>query len=185
MRLIALIDIDDTICDTVPIWIRRYNRKYKDHLKVKDIQEWDLAQYTVPECGMKIYDILEQGNLYKFAKPIPLALDGVMALRSIGFEIAYSTAGNPKASVYKYQWLKDHDFWHSKDHYIQTASKHLIKGDLMIDDNYNNIINFYGHGILYGQPWNSRYTYSNRVDNWKPIIDNVHQYMDEKNARIE
>jgi 5'(3')-deoxyribonucleotidase len=183
MKLFALIDIDDTICDTVPVWIRKYNKKYKDHLKVKNIQEWDLAQYTVPECGIKIYDILEQGNLYKFTKPIPLALDGINALRSLDFEIAYITAGSPKASVNKYRWLKDHNFWNIKDHYVQTHSKHLIKGDLMIDDNYNNIINFSGKGLLFNQPWNLKYTYGNRINGWKPIIDDIHKYTEERNAK--
>ena len=56
----ALIDIDDTIADTIKVWIRRYNQKYKDKLKIKQIKDWNLVQYTVPECGDKIYEFLSK-----------------------------------------------------------------------------------------------------------------------------
>jgi 5'(3')-deoxyribonucleotidase len=180
MDLLTIIDIDDTICNTVPVWIRKYNRKYNDKLKISQIQDWNLAKYTVPECGDKIYDILEQGNLYKFVKQIPYALEGITKLRSLGANIIYATGGSPKASVHKYEWLKENGFFHGNDHYIQTVSKHLIKGDLMIDDNYSNIIKFQGYGLLFNQPWNLKYTYGNRTDGWKSIINDINKYLESK-----
>ena len=171
----AIIDIDDTIANTITVWIRRYNRKYKDKLKINQIEDWNLAQYTI--CGDKIYDFLKSKTLYNYVKPLPFALDGVNSLRNLGFSIVYATGGTPKGSVYKYEWLKNNGFWNKNDHYIQTASKFLIRGEILIDDNWDNINNFIGSmKLLIDAPWNKKYNYKNRIFGWKDILKTVEEY---------
>jgi 5'-nucleotidase len=174
----VIIDIDDTICNTIDVWLKRYRQKYKHNLQTKDLHEWDLLQYVVPECGNKIYDFLKSKTLYNHIKPLPYALDGVNALRDLGFEIIYVTGGSPEGSVYKHKWLIDNGFWNEKDHYIQTVSKFLIQSDLMIEDNYENITNSNASfKILIDAPWNQKYQFYNRVSGWKDITDMINEYM--------
>jgi len=173
----VLLDIDDTLCNTIDIWLRRYRNKYKHKLYPKDIKDWNLVQYTVPECGTKIYDFLKSKTLYNYVKPLPRALEGVNILRNLGFEIVYITGGQPEDSVYKFKWLKNNNFWKDKDHYIQTHSKFLVRGDLFIDDNYNNIISHKTtYNLLFNAPWNLKYEYKNRVSGWEEIIDTIDEY---------
>lgn len=172
----ALIDIDDTLSDTIKVWIRRYNAKYKDHLKVNQILDWNLAQYTV--CGDKIYDFLKSKSLYNYVKPLPYALEGLEKFRTLKFNIVFVTGGTPEASVYKYKWLKDNGFWKNGDHYVQTASKYLIRGDILIDDNYENVSKFLGYSLLINAPWNLKYEYKNRMNGWKEIIENIDKFME-------
>ena len=118
-------------------------------------------------------------TLYNYVKPIPYALEGISKLRSIGFEIAYVTAGRPEHSVYKLKWLKDNNFWQKGDHYINTFSKNLICGMLFIDDNYSNIINSNSScNLLMSKPWNLRYEYKNRFNNWQDIIRDIDRVLE-------
>lgn len=174
----ALIDIDDTLANTIKVWIRRYNSKYKDRLKVKQILDWNLAQYTVPECGNKIYDFLKSKTIYNYVKPLPYASEGLQKFRDLNFKIVFITGGTPEISVYKYKWLKDNGFWKSGDHYIQTASKYLIRGDILIDDNFENVSKFLGYSLLIDAPWNLKYSFKNRMNGWKQIIENIDKYLE-------
>ena len=170
----VIIDIDDVLAATVPEWLKRYNRKYKDSLKMSYVRDWNISKYTVPECGDKIYDLLESKTFYNKVKPLPNALEGVGKLRELGFPIV--TGGKPEYSTYKFKWLQKHNFWNQNDHYVQTSSKHLIKGVLMIDDNYDNICNTSAFGLLMDAPWNSKFEFKNRVMGWHEIIQNIDEY---------
>ena len=171
--MIALIDIDDVLSDTINTWLKRYRSKFKHKLYPEDILSWDLTEYVVPECGNKIYDLLKSRTLYDHIKPLPHALDGVNRLRSIGFGIAYVTGGLPEHSVHKYKWLKDHEFWQKGDHYIQTNSKFLISGNILIDDNGKNCMEFNGMSILMNKSWNKNFNHPNRFNNWSEIIADI------------
>ncbi len=176
----ALIDIDDTIADLITVWLRRYNRKYKDNLKKESLTDWNLALFTKPECGNRIFEFIESPNLYNYIKPMPLALDGISALRNLGFEIVYNTYSTNGAAGSKFRWLQKHGFWKKEDHYIETKSKFLIKGDLMIDDGWHNIEKFAGFSLLIDQPWNRKFNHPNRMYDWKDIIENINKYRENK-----
>jgi len=178
MELIALLDIDDVLADTVPAWLKLYNRKYKQKLRKEDILDWNIAKYTVPECGDKIYDLLKSKSLYKQIKPLPDALEGVNLLRNTGFTIVYATGGKPEYSAYKQEWLINNGFFQREDRYIQTASKHLIRSHLIIDDNYDNICKSQAFGLLFNCPWNQQYDFKNRMMGWNEIIKVIKDYKD-------
>ena len=179
MELIALLDIDDTIADLMSVWLRRYNHKYQDNLKRESIVSWNMAQYTLPNCQSKVYELLKSKTLYNTVKPLPNALDGVNLLRDLRFTIVYVTAGAAGGEGAKLNWLKKHGFWQEeRDHFIQTHSKHLIKGDLIIDDKFENVVNSDAFGLLFDQPWNSQHEYKNRMMGWNQIIGVVKNYKD-------
>jgi len=175
----AVFDIDDVLANTVPAWLKKYLKKYNHNLKKEDILDWDIAKYTVPECGNNIYNFLNSKTFYNSVKPIPLALKGVNTFRELGLEIVYATGGSPKASVYKFDWLQKNGFWQKQDHYVQTSSKFLLRGEILIDDNYDNVAMFNkhsGYGLLYNAPWNSQCEYPNRVSGWKEIMETIDRY---------
>lgn len=181
----VIIDVDDVLADLITVWVRRYNKKYHDNLKVKNITDWNIAKFTKAECGDKIYEFIESPHLYNYIKPLPYALEGVNEIRDLGFEIVYATHSTVGAAGRKYLWLKQHGFWNEKDHYVETKSKHILNGNLMIDDNYSNIEKFIantsGFGLLMTRPWNKKYAYSSRVNGWKDILDSIGEYYKCKN----
>ena len=51
---------------------------------------------------------------------------------------------------------------------IITRHKEIIKGDILIDDNMNNLHGFRGNRICYAQPWNKDYVGA-RTNDWDMI----------------
>jgi 5'(3')-deoxyribonucleotidase len=158
-------------------WLRRYNRKYKHNLKKEDILEWDLSKSALPECGNKIYEFIENPKLYDKVEPIPYALEGINALRNLGFEIIYATYSTIGVSGRKIFWLKDHGFWNEKDHYAEIKDKFLLSASVIIDDNPVNVQKFQGYlPILFSAPWNKNFVWKYRINSWKEIIDKIEEY---------
>lgn len=183
-ELFCKIDIDGVCADLCSEWLKRYRRKYKHKLFPKDITDWNTHQFVVPECGTKIYDFVKTPKIYDKVKPIPYALEGVQSLRDLGFTIIYTTACFEGQAGRKYSWLKEHGFWNEKDHYVETNSKHLIKGDLLIDDRYENVINSNCYSILLSQYWNLKYHFANRMNDWREIIIEIERYKKYKNGEF-
>ena len=172
----AKVDIDGVVADLHDEWLKRYRRKYKHKLYKKDITDWYIHQFVIPECNTKIYDIAKNPKIYDRVKPIPNALEGVQALRDLGFTIVFTTACFEGQAGRKFTWLKENNLWNEKDHYVETNSKHLIVGDLLIEDAYHNAMDSNCYSLLITQPWNVKYDYPNRMNDWTEIISVIEEY---------
>jgi 5'(3')-deoxyribonucleotidase len=173
--MIALIDVDDTIADLVPVWLECYDNDYRHKIDKGDIKHWDITKYVIPECGKKIYDYLKKDglNLYYAIDPIVGALDGVNHIKDKGWRVVFVTAFDFRD--YKFNWLVKNGFTDSRTNYVIAPDKSITRGDLLIDDNVDNVCRrLEGDQFLFTQPWNSLYKvhYSNmfRVNNWKEVI---------------
>ena len=80
MKIVA-IDVDGTIADLAEIWLARYNKDWNDNLKKKAWIEWGVDKFVKPECGIKIFDYLEDPTIYDDVLPIEGAKEGVDWLR--------------------------------------------------------------------------------------------------------
>lgn len=57
---------------------------------------------------------------------------------------------------------------HSED-IIICQNKYLIQGDILIDDNPDNLSKFPGEKVLFAQPWNKDVKDCIRIDSWEGI----------------
>lgn len=178
-EIYALIDVDGVIADLLTVWLNKYNKKYDDNLSYNDIIDWDLMQFVKPECGKNIFTFLDNPRMYKYVKPIPLALEGINDLRNY-MRIVYTTATPYKVGGIKYWWLSENGFWNEKDYYIETHSKFLINGDLLIDDGFHNVQKFPKLSLLFDQPWNQKYHHPRRIHGWEEILDNMNKFREWK-----
>ena len=175
-----LVDVDDTTLDLHTEWIQnRYNVDYKDKLLRKDIKTWNIDKYVKPECGNKIYDYLDDKDLYKNIKPLAGAVEGIQKLRELGHRIIFVTAyfNEQKAKcLHDNGLLKEYPYndgrWNTCTDVIMANDKSLIKGDLLIDDRYENVKKF-GSGIVFAQPWNENLDIDGefiRTKGWDDIV---------------
>ena len=159
--MLILVDVDDTTLDLHGEWItNRYNRDYNDNLIRSSVKTWNVDYYVKPECGKKIYDYLKQNNLYSNVKPIDYAVWGIQRLRDLGHRIVFVTAYFNEQKVeclHNNGLLKEYPYndgrWNTATDVIMANDKSLIKGDILIDDRYENVEKF-GSGIIFSQPWN-------------------------------
>jgi 5'(3')-deoxyribonucleotidase len=170
--VIIALDIDSVIANLEEVWIANYNSDYDDDLKISEIREWDISKFVKAECGKKIYDYLNNPGLYKTVKPIENSLEAVKRLSEFG-RIIYVTTFHPVQAGKKYQWLQKNGFDVSIENYIECGDKSLIQADMMIDDNYKNLLKFKGMPYIFSQPWNFQYNHMNRIKDWKSFLEEI------------
>ena len=177
MRILDInIDVDGVLCDLHDEWLRRYNRDYNDSLTPDDIVSWNIQNFTKPECGNKIFNYLNDEDLYDKSPVMAGAQEGVDRLRSAGHTITFVTSG---FFLSKVEWLVRNKFstaknWQTAFDVIITHNKSKIRGDVMIDDYWKNLVG-YDVPILFNRPWNVDYRnllYISAPD-WKHVVDAV------------
>ena len=169
MKKRLAIDMDQVICDLLTVWIDRYNNDYGDNLKKEDITEWNWHHLTKPECGKKVYEYLDDQNMFENLPVIEGSQEVVKEL-SEKYEILIVTAPwNVYNVIPKYKWLKKHFAFIDERNYVFTRNKSLVKADWLIDDKAKNFEGFVGQGLLYDAPHNKNENRYPRMKNWEEI----------------
>jgi len=175
---IVYVDVDDVCAKLSPVWLGRYNVDYGDRLTEEDITDWDIHKFTKTECNLKIYDYLKDPTIYDNVLPTPGALEGVNKLREMNYRVLFATSCPVEVAGRKFHWLRQYDFIKKERDYIEIRDKSLLKGDYMIDDNYDNCRGFTGYGYLMKAPWNVKYTWYHRADNWENFTTIMKSYLE-------
>jgi 5'(3')-deoxyribonucleotidase len=169
--MIIALDIDDVCLALMDSWLSFYNKDFEDHLIENVIDDWDIRKFVKPNAQTAIYEYINEPNVFSNAKPVLGALDCVNYLKSLGHRIIYVTANNPDEC--KQEWLKKWGFLQDNKDFVQAYDKSLILADILLDDRYENARDFNGTGYLFTRPWNKKYDYSFRVDNWDDFIREI------------
>lgn len=167
------VDVDDVTLDLLSEWLRLYNLDYESNLKPEDILAWDVSKFVSKDCGNKIYDYLNLVTLYNNVNAFPGALDGVNTIRQMGHRVVFATASIPNRhmSFRKLTRLNDLGFNVDFKDYIELPDKSLLRGEFLLDDNYNNVVNFSGKGFLFTRMHNLAYHYKHRISSWNQFVE--------------
>lgn len=168
---LLLIDLDDTINELKPTWISRYNELYNDNLDYRTTTSYDIVKYVKPECGDKIFDILDEDNFY-LNLPIKEDCQEVLEELSNTFNIYIVTSSKLSHIEQKSKWISKYLPMISQRNIITTFNKSLIKGDYLIDDHDGNLDYFEGHKIKMVNDWGtpSDDYFTSNVRNWRDIL---------------
>jgi 5'-nucleotidase len=163
-----LIDMDSVIVDLMSEWHRRYNEDYEDDLSVERIKCWQTERYVKPECGIKIYDYLDQPGLFRHLKPLPDSVE-VLERLSQRYDILIVTSSRTHAYTDKELWVEEHLPFIGKQNLIFAHRKDMICGDLLFDDAPHNLRAFQATGrvaVAMDYPYN-RDVDVPRVKSWR------------------
>jgi len=170
MKSIVAIDVDGTVAALDIEWIRRYNRDYNDNMTVEQWTEWDIHKLIKPECGLKIYEYIEDPTIYDDVLPIPFSQVAVGEIKKIS-RVIFVTNSTVGASGAKYNWLKRYGFLNDLKDYVECKDKSLIRASHLIDDRVENLEDFSGIGLLYQQPWNKNKIWTgNIIFSWERFL---------------
>lgn len=134
-----LLDVDGVVADFVAGVESIIGRKFTQEEKRK----WDVLQFLKPEEREEVYAELAQPDFWRNLPVVDGALEGVRYLDRLGYDITWVTA--PWASCESWEsarrdWLDEKFAMSAKGHhYIPTASKEKVVGDILIDDKPQNI----------------------------------------------
>jgi 5'(3')-deoxyribonucleotidase len=169
--MIIGIDVDEVCLDLASSWLSLYNLEFDDNVTVDKWVDWDVSKFVKPEAVARMMEYVEYPDVFYGSKPIDGALESVKILKNHGFRIVYITANNPENC--KLEWLKSHGFLENNKDFVQAYDKSLILTSVLFDDRYENCRDFKGMGILFNKPWNQKYEYWNRVNNWEEFLRKI------------
>jgi 5'-nucleotidase len=138
-KLTILCDMDGIVTDLLKKWLDRYNTDHGDDLAVVDIKG-QIHEHVKPEVGTKIYDYIKEPGFFDDLEPIPGAIKTLTALVMEGHNVFLATAhaDNPQCASAKIRWAQEH-LGFSRKQVILIHAKHLLRGDVFIDDTSKKI----------------------------------------------
>lgn len=177
MKPIILIDCDDVIIDLVSTWIDEFNKKYNTKYSIYDIREWDIAKCITTHSKEQIFSILYDKDFIDKIKPIKNSFKYMYKLKKLGYDIKILTSTDYRLIGNKINKLLALFPYLSSTDFIITTYKELVHGDIIIDDNINNLCDNICKRklkILFDRPHNQSINISNldnivRVSTWKDI----------------
>jgi len=163
------VDFDDVIVEFVQEWLRCYRIDCEmegkdDDVYKSDIKSWDISKYV--KSGKDIYKYISQPSIYNLVKPVDMSLWAITNLRKMGFRVVFATSCPIGLNGVKFEWLNRNRFNVKLKDYVEISDKSLLRGDMIIDDNPDNVFGFNGLGILFSQAWNENISYDYHPVGW-------------------
>ncbi len=152
-----LLDMDEVLAKTVYRWVELYNEEWGDDLEFHEVKSWAVHHWVKPECGERVYEILDRPG---FFCDVPVYENADLAVRNLvdaGHDVVIVTA-TPKSSwnafPEKREWLKRNFPFVPEKNLISAHRKDLIVGDILCDDGLHNLVDFPGISVCMERPWN-------------------------------
>lgn len=136
--LVIGIDADGVIINLQKAWLDWYNEKWDDDITL-DEMVWDFHKVVKPAAGKKVYEFLDDSDIYDNMKPLAGALDGVRKLISAGHDVKIVTASSEPTIPGKASWLHRYLPEVKARDIMYLHPKELLRLDIFIDDSPGNI----------------------------------------------
>ena len=168
--MVIFIDMDEVIADTYGAHIDVYNTEFKGEL-TKDSCAGTEVWRMVPEAHQEsVRKHAARRGFFRELKVIPNSQE-VLAQLATKHEVYIASAAMqfPNSLEEKSEWLDEHFPFIPWQNRILCGHKHILKGDVLIDDRSYNLEHFEGRGLQFTSPHNVNTTGFERVNNWLEI----------------
>ena len=178
-KLTVLVDMDEVIVNLVDSWLDMYHQLGGERKTREDIKSYSMdGQFRDMALFWKAID---RAPAMRIAKPLPGAIEGLRRLYETHdtFIVTYArTESWGKAHEAKLAWLWQHAPWFDRDKVIFARHKHLVRGDVLVEDNPQTIARWLDQerrvwAYLIDQPWNrgERTYFVDRVNSLSDVAD--------------
>jgi 5'-nucleotidase len=140
-RKTCLVDLDCTLVDMLPSWLRRYNEITEEKVQVSDVKDYDVGLVCTNQ--KVLYDILDEPGFFFNMKPMPGAVKYFQKLLDEGFDLVVVTQPPRRVDLAvrdKRRWMKKHFPNFELMNMIFCHRKSLIRGDLLFDDKPSHLL---------------------------------------------
>jgi 5'(3')-deoxyribonucleotidase len=174
----VLLDVDGIICDFAQVYINILNRQTGRRHTVEDVTHWDFYECVATQA--------EDAAVWRHISSTPRTVSGagsyIMNLNAYymltwrGVRVVAVTTPRWHCPLWmpeRFTWLADRGF--STKDIVFTSDKSLIGGDMLIDDNFENVSQWqakhpYGRGILLTRPWNAAFEWADRIESLADVL---------------
>ena len=190
---IILVDMDDTIENLRPAWIKKLNEKYGTNIDACNIEKWDLDEYFPKLTRDQIFSPIFEENFWETVTPKLDAIEYLTRLYNEGFNLYLVTASHYRTLTEKFEKALFPYFpFFTEDKIIICDNKQLINGHVLIDDAVHNLLGGKYHKILYNtnvsKDFNAEAFGIWRAHNWEEIyriIQRLYKYELERQSMQE
>jgi len=136
--VVGIIDLDGVLTHTSEAWLSVLNEQHGTSYTTADIFTWEDITTWFPKKDC--YAVLNSEGFYKdLVKPIEGSLEFLTELKELGVTLKLVTAN--KYSDERHQYIEDNfpDIF-SDIHF--TDDKTTVLGDFILDDKFENVVNY-------------------------------------------
>lgn len=132
-----LIDMDDTITNFLEEVINEYNKTYGTNHLIDEVTEWVIPSSF--EYGL--FSVLELTNILTMITPKLDSIEYINKWIDEGYDVFIVSDCCNRYQSYrdKLKWLKTYIPKFDLSHFIPCKEKYVISGDVLIDDNLDNL----------------------------------------------
>ena len=182
--LTVLVDLDDTIEDLLQAWVDWLNGRQGTAVKKYDVTRWDISEFFPEIPKSDVYKPLYDDDFWKTVRPFDGAAEYIQKLKDDGHKVLICTTSNYKTLRSKVDnVLLKHFPMISWNDVIITAYKHLVNGDVLIDDGVHNLVGGSCKKLLMDAPHNRSFDAEAsgmiRVHDWSEIYKKICEFSQE------
>lgn len=168
--MVVFLDMDEVLADTYMAHIEWYNRDFGANLGVDACMGKEVWQCVPPERQRSVKLHATQPGFFRELAPIPDSVDVVAELtKKHEVYIASAAMQFPNSLREKSDWLDEHFPFISWEKRILCGHKHVLQGDILIDDRSYNLQQFKGRPLLFTSPHNIHNNHFERVLDWQDV----------------
>lgn len=176
-KLRVLFDADDVAENLCECLVQFLNERYGTSVSIEDVTNWDVSRAFPMLTREQVFAPFEEDALFRRLEPVPGAQEYLGRMRKDGHELYMVTASDYRTLPVKMERIFQLFPWLSWGNVIVTSRKQMVRGDVLIDDNPNNLEGGEYAGFLFDRPHNRQYpTRENgphRVMSWKQAYSGV------------
>lgn len=172
-----LCDADDTIENLSVHWIDALNKAYNTTVKKEEVTDWDMQEAFPRLSREQILEPIYRKDFWKRITPIKDSGHYLRRLIEDGHDLYIVTATNYQTSDVKIARLMELFPFLQPEKIIVAHNKHIIRGDVLIDDGVHNLLGGEYRKLLFTQPCNKSFDAEGngmtRVHSWKEVYGTI------------
>ena len=168
--MVIFVDMDEVLADTYGEHIELYNSEFNGELTTEICLGSEVWRMVPDDHQESVRKHATRRGFFRDLKPIK---DSVSILGELCKKhevyIASAAMQFPNSLEEKSEWLDAHLPFIPWQNRILCGHKHILRGDVLIDDRSYNLENFNGRGILFTSPHNINTKGFERVNSWEEV----------------
>jgi 5'(3')-deoxyribonucleotidase len=149
------LDMDGVLVDLMAGWMPYLNEVSGKDVKIEDVNMWGIESvYDIPFVVAR--KPLDEPGFWEGLPPYHGAVNFVETLEEMGHDVYIASTPFPSWVCMwgKRMWVEEHLTFLPPTRLCLIHDKHLLRGDMLVDDKPENLVAFQGLRVLFNQPWN-------------------------------
>ena len=172
--MILFVDMDEVMADTYGAHIEIYNNEFQEYLTLEGCIGREVWHNVPEDRQSSVRNHARNRGFFRDLKPIA---DSQAVLKKLDakYEVYIASAAMqfPNSLEEKSDWLDEHFPFIPWQKRILCGDKHVLRGDVLIDDRSYNLENFEGRTLLFTSPHNINTNGYERVNNWLEVAEKL------------